>query len=218
MIRGIPRRLRLVLGQPEMGPTVPEPAVAASTPSTLEFTVYSGDCRASGLISLDGHRLTDMLNAHDEFELVDVLVVSLEDGRVIEAHDLVVGRDELYAVQVAGPRGDPGRRVATRATPIALRVGQYDVFGYLHVLPSADPIASFRHRRAMVPLTDAWIEYDSPTGRQRANAATLVINRDLTAWVALAADENIKFPDFEQAPETGNLLKDFTGQVTSFGR
>ena len=108
--------------------------------------------------------------------------------------------------------------MATRATPIALRVGQYDVFGYLHVLPSADPIASFRHRRAMVPLTDAWIEYDSPNGRQRARAATLVINRDLTAWVALAADENIKFPDFEQAPETGNLLKDFTGQVTSFGR
>lgn len=218
MIGGIPRRLRLVFGRPEIGPTVPEPAFAASTPPTVEFTAYSGDCRAFGRISLDGNRLTDMLNAHDEFDLVDVLVESLEDGHAIEAHDLVVGRDELHAVHVAGPRGDPGRRVRTRATPIALRVGPYSVWGYLHVLPGSDPIASFRHRRVMVPLTDAWIEYDSPNGRQRARAATLVINRDLTDWVALAADEDIKLPDFEQTHETGGLLKDFTGQITAFGR
>jgi len=217
MIRGFPRRLRLVFGRQEPGPTVPEPTVAASTPPTVEFTAYSGDCRASGSIALDGNRLTDMLNAHDEFELVDVLVESLEDGHVIETHDLVVGRDELYVVHVAGPRGDRGRRVRTRATAITLRVGPYAVFGYLHAMPGADPIASFRHRRAMVPLTDAWIEYDSPTGRQRAKAATLVVNRDLTDWVALAAEEDIKLPDFEQAHETGGLLKDFTGLITSFG-
>ena len=218
MIRNIPRRLRLVLGQPEMGPTVPEPAVAASKPPTVEFIAYSSDCRASGWISLDGHRLTDMLNAYDEFELVDVFLESLEDGHAIEAHDIVVGRDELYAVQVAGPRGEPGRRVRTRPIPFALRVGPYAVFGYLHVMPSADPIASFRHRRAMVPLTDAWIEYDSPSGRQRVRAATLVVNRDLTDWVALAANEDITPPDFEQTYGTGGLLKDFTGLITSFGR
>ena len=69
----------------------------------------------------------------------------------------------------------------------------------------------------MVPLTDAWIEYDSRTGRQRAKAATLVINRDLTDWVALATNEDIKIPDFEQTYATGGLLKDFTGLITSFG-
>src|SRR5450759_4012779 len=101
MIGGVPRRLRLVFGRPEAGPTTPQPTTAAATLSTVEFTAYSGDCRASGWISLDGNRLTDMLNAHDEFELVDVLMESLSDGHVIEVHELVVGRDELYAVQVA---------------------------------------------------------------------------------------------------------------------
>jgi hypothetical protein len=143
--------------------------------------------------------------------------LSNPSGHAIEAHDLVVGRDELYAVQVAGPRGDRGRRVRTRPTPLALRVGRYAVWGHLHALPGADPIASFRHRRAMVPLTDAWIEYDSRTGRQRAKAATLVINRDLTDWVALATNEDIKIPDFEQTYATGGLLKDFTGLIHAFG-
>jgi hypothetical protein len=46
MIRGIPRRLRLVFSRAGMGSTVPEPGGAAAMPPTLEFTVYSGDCRA----------------------------------------------------------------------------------------------------------------------------------------------------------------------------
>jgi hypothetical protein len=214
MIAGIPRRLRLVFGRQEVEPTIPELAPYASPPPTLEFTAYAGDSRASGWISLDGDRLTDMLNTHDELELVDVLVESHEDGHAIEAHDLVIGRDELYAVKVAGPRGDPGRRIRTRPHPISLQVGPYAVSGYLHALPGGDPIASFRHRRAsMVPLTDAWIEYDSPDGRQRIRAETLVVNRNLTDWIALASDEDIKFPEFAQTHETGGLLKDFTGSL-----
>ena len=45
-----------------------------------------------------------------------------------------------------------------------------------------------------------------------------MINRDLTDWVALATNEDIKFPDFEQTYQTGGLLKDFTGQIISLGR
>jgi hypothetical protein len=205
----IPRRLRLVFGRPEMGQTVGEPALAASRPPTVEFTAYSSDCRASAGISLDGNRLTDILNAHDEFELVDVLVETLEDGHAIEAHDLVVGRDELYAVHVGGPRGDPGRRVRparprspcgsarmpSGATPTCCPVRT----------PSraSDIVAPWSYSRMPGSSTTR------PTGASwRGPKRTWSTNRDLTDWVGLAADEDIKLAHWPGRGEAGS-----TGQV-----
>ena len=40
-----------------------------------------------------------------------------------------------------------------------MKVGPYEVQGFLHGLPGADPVASIRRRKPMIPLTDARIEY-----------------------------------------------------------
>ncbi len=163
---------------------------SVSTP-LIAVVVYSGDCRATGRVALDGARLTDTFNAHEAFALIDAVVQSLDDGHAFDAPDLVVDRDELFVVGCGGPRGDPGRHLRTRSYPVAVRIGPYSVWGYLHTLPGSDPLESFWQRRGMVPLTTARIEYESATGPQRADAGTLLVNRNRTDWIGLAADEDI---------------------------
>ena len=54
------------------------------------------------------------------------------------------------------------------------------------MVPGSDPIASFRSRLAMVPLTEATIEWDAPDGRRIARWGTVVVNRLLTDWIVPA--------------------------------
>jgi hypothetical protein len=132
----------------------------------VELTVYSDDSRASGHLALSADRVTDLLNEHDAFRLVDLSVQSLEDGHALSLPKAVVLRDEMYAVAVSGPQGNARRRARARPCPVEIRLGQYDVSGNLHVLPGTDPLAGFFERRqVMVPLTEATIAYDSPAGR-----------------------------------------------------
>lgn len=216
MIGRLPRRFGLGSGgRDDRLPAASEPAPRPVPPTRVELVVYADDCVGSGWIALDDDRLTDLLNGHDEFELVDVRVESLEDGHAVEVHHLVIARDELYAVRIGGPRGNPERRTQTRAFPVSLKVGRYTVWGYLHALPGDDPIAGFRRRPAMVPLTDAWIEYDAADGRRRMRVGTLVVNRELTEWIVPAVDEDIKRPDIEMSSHLGRLAQDVTGQIKS---
>lgn len=181
-------------------------------PRLVDLTVYAGDCRARGRIALDGDRITDLLNTHDEVELVDVMLESFEDGHAVEALDLVVARDEVFAVSVGEPRGNPQRRTRTQRYPVSLQVGAYAVQGYLHALPGADPILGFRHRRAIVPLTNAWISYEAADGHHRTFVPTLLINRALTEWIALVADEEIELPEGATDYQPGGLRKGLLGQ------
>jgi hypothetical protein len=208
----IGRRLRIVMRR------TPEPPQAEPLPPTaapeVEFIGYAEDCVLAGHIRLDATRLSDLLNDHDEFELVDVRVESHSGDKVIDVRDVVVARDELLAVHAVGPRGERGRRVRTRQHPLAMQVGPYHVRGYLHALPGVDPISSFRHRRSMVPLTDAWIEYDLGSDRRRLRASTLVVNRQQLDWVVEAHDDQVEMPDLALSPDAGPLMKDFTGSIT----
>jgi hypothetical protein len=180
-------------------------------PRLVDLTVYAGDCRARGRIALDGDRITDLLNAHDEVELVDVTLESLEDAHAVEARDIVVAREEIFAVAVGEPRGNPQRRTRTQRFPVSLQVGAYAVRGYLHALPGSDPILGFRHRRPIVPLTDAWIDYDAADGHHRTYVPTLLINRSLTEWISAISDEEIELPEHAAHQRTG-ILKGFLGQ------
>ncbi len=54
---------------------------------------YAADCRVFGQLPLQPGRFSDLLNAHEEFELVNVQLESLADGHVV---DRTLGR--------AGPR------------------------------------------------------------------------------------------------------------------
>jgi hypothetical protein len=187
--------------------------LAAPRPPEIEFVAYAEDCVLTGRVRLDAARLSDLLNDHDEFELVDVHVESLAGDRAVEVRDVVVARDELIVVHAVGPRGERERRVRTRQHPLALGLGPYEVRGYLHALPGVDPISSFRHRRVMVPLTEATIDYAATAGEPRS-ASVVVVNRHHVDWVVEASDDHIVMPDIPIVrQDKGVLAKDFTGSL-----
>jgi len=175
------------------------------------LTVYTGDSLAFGYLPLTAGRVTDLINEHESFEFVDTYLESLEDRHGLSLHTIAIARDEIFAVAVAGPRGDPARRTRTRPIPVELRIGPYDVRGNIHVVPGTDPLISFRSRRAMVPLTEATIEWETPDGRRIARWGTVVVNRLLTDWIA-PATRDVRPPDLYLVPEVdgSGLAKDFT--------
>jgi hypothetical protein len=162
-------------------------------------------------LPLTAGRVTDLMNEHESFEFVDTYLESLEDRHGLSLHTIAIARDEIFAVAVAGPRGDPARRTRTRPIPVELRIGPYDVRGNIHVVPGTDPLISFRSRRAMVPLTEATIEWDTPDGRRIARWGTVVVNRLLTDWIA-PATRDVRPPDLNLVPEVdgSGLAKYFT--------
>lgn len=223
------RRLRLVLGGRGRG-VEPDPAATGPASSRLagdsapdlarvpevDFIAYAEDCRIFGHIRLAADRLTDLLNEHEEVLLLDVLVERLADGALFEAKEVLVPRDELLAVHASGPRGSPGRRTRARPFPIAIGLGPYTVRGHLHALPGTDPIANFRRRKPMVPLTEAWIEYELDGELHQGRAGTLIVNRYLCEWIQLVDDEDVLLPDLPVEKKPGLFAKDLTGHVLTF--
>ena len=191
-----------------------EPPVAASPtgPALRQFIAYAADCRIFGEVPLEAGRVTELLNANEEYELVNVELESLADGHVVQSPVVLVARDELIAVHASGPAGPRAKRTHTRAYPILIHSEPYLIRGYLHVLPGADPIASFQHRKTMVPLTDAWIEYRLADKPMRVSLGTIVVNRELANWFQLTAEDQVEPPEMP-AGETEPLTKDFTDQV-----
>jgi hypothetical protein len=211
----LPRPLRVFFhaaptSEPEDVP--PGPATAPR----VGLTTYTEDSLAFGYVALTAARVTDLLNEHEEVEFVDAYVLSLEDRHGLALRTIVVARDEILAVGVAGPRGDPARRVRTRSIPIELRIGPYDIWGNIHVMPGTDPLVSFRSRGAVVPLTEATVEWDSDDGHQVAHWGTVVVNRSLTEWIA-PARRDVRPPEVELVPEFDGvgLAKNFTPQLRS---
>ncbi|MGO9181337.1 MAG: hypothetical protein ACLQBX_00510 [Candidatus Limnocylindrales bacterium] len=170
-------------------------APGVSSGPLVELTVYSGDSQASGRLALSADRVTDLLNEHDAFAFVDLSVQSLDDGHALSLPEAVVMREEMCAVAVSGPQGNPRRRMRTRPCPVEIRLGHYDVSGNLHVLPGTDPLAGFFERRqVMVPLTEATIACDSPAGRVRSRHETLLVNRLLPDRIAPAWHSDVRPP------------------------
>ena len=176
----------------------------------VEVTFYSDDCVAFGRLPLTASRVTDLMNDGTEFELVDTFLQSLDDTHGVQLRTVVVARDEIFAVAVTGPRGDPTRWTRTRPIPVEVRVGRYDVSGNLHTVPGTDPIIGFRRRQVMVPLTEATIEFDSPDGRSLSRSGTILVNRDLTDWIALATRSDVRPPEVIAELQGLGLAKDFT--------
>lgn len=138
----------------------------------LTVTAWAEDCVVTGGTALDGDdRLIDVLNDRGRLELGGVSVEALEDGRRISLEQLSLGLDELCAVELAGPRGHPERRRGTVRHRIAVEIGPYVITGSLHALPGVSPLATFRHRPAVVALTDAVIELSGPKGARRWEVA-----------------------------------------------
>ena len=188
MLQPEPRRLQLVLQR--TAEEVFEPDAAADVP-LLRFAAYVADRRIFGWVGLHEDRLTDLLNSHDEFHLLDVGLESLPNGWPGTIDEVIVRRAELIAVQASGPRGDPSRRLATRAHPIAVQSGCYLVCGYLHAPIGVDPIANARARPAMIPLTDASIEYWAHGRREHQASGTIIVNRDRADTIRLVTHDDL---------------------------
>jgi hypothetical protein len=200
------------------------PATTGDVPSgpppvpVVRLTLYTGDSLAFGYLPLSAGRVTDLLNEHEEIELVDTYLQSFGGGHGLALRAAVIARDEIFAVGAAGPRGDPKRRTRTRQIPVELRLGPYDVRGNIHVVPGTDPIASFRGRRLMVPLTEATIEWDAPGGRKVARWATVIVNRLLAEWI-VPATRDVRPPEVQPVHEAdgSGSAKDFTPQLVTPG-
>jgi hypothetical protein len=157
MIEILGRKMRLVFQQSTSLPAELQTDAAASP--MIQFSAWADDCRLSGMLALDGDRLSDMLNLYDELVLVDVLAQSLEGGPVTEIAELSITRDEILLVEASGPRGNPGRRRHMRPMPISVQLGEFGLRGNVHVTPGADPMVALSRRPPMVALTDAQLSY-----------------------------------------------------------
>jgi hypothetical protein len=193
-----------------------EPALFAQPgrePVEIELAGYAEDCRIFGFVDLDTDRLTDYLNAREQFELRDVLLVALQDGRASEARSLTIERHELLAVRGSGPRGNPDRRGRTRPYPMTLQTGPYTIHGHLHGLPGADPLKALRLRRTMVPLTESWIEYVADDDAHRARVGTIIVNREVIDWIRVSTGDELRLPDLSVETKPDPHAKDLTGYI-----
>jgi len=216
MIHSAGRRLRVAFhrsgreADSDALPTVPD---TTPTLPMVDFVAYAEDCLLSGRVRLRAERLTDMLNEHDEIELVDVMVERLDAPGAIEVREVLVRRDEIVLVHATGPRGQRARRQRTRQHPVVIGMGRYDVRGYIHALPGSDPLTAIRRRKTMVPLTDATIDYLSGGVHQRRRVGAVVINRDQIVVMGHALDEDLETVDLPLPVDQGPLVKDFTGNI-----
>ena len=167
-----------------------EPDYASDVP-LVQFVAFGAHDRVFGWVRLRADRLTDLLNAHEELVLSDVEIESLKDGATRSIDEFVIRCDELIAVHAGEPRGDEARRRLTRTHAIAIQSGNYLIGGYLHAPPGSDPIASARERPPMVPLTDAWIEYWSASGRTHQSSGTIIVNRTRADSIRVVTDEDL---------------------------
>ncbi len=167
-----------------------EPDYAANPP-IIRLTAFRHRQRVFGWLPLRVNRLTDLLNAHAELHLRDVEIEDFGTGLTEAADEVLIARRDLIAVAAGEPRGDPTLRHETRTHPVAVQSGDFLVGGYLHVLPGADPVAGFRDRPVMVPLTYAWIEHWSGDRRSTQSIGTIVVNRDMVDWMRVVSDEDL---------------------------
>ena len=195
MIASIGSVFRLVLHH--SGPAEPQSTdVPVDQPRPeVQFSAYAEDCRLSGLILLDAERLTDMLNEHTDLELVDVAVESLVDGTISRLPEFMVQRDELLVVEATGPRGDPGRRTRVHPNPLAVRLGPFELRGFVHLAPRANTLDAVRRRRPMVPMTRASISYEVAGSRVLQRDRTLIFNRECADWIQVIDQELVECPE-----------------------
>src|SRR5204862_6804809 len=101
---------------------------------------------------------------------------------------------EIYLVHATGPRGDAARRNRTTPQYLAIKMGAYEVRGFFHALPGADPVEALRRRKSMVPITDARIGYLFRGQRRETRVDTLIVNRELIDWVEQVVPDAEGFP------------------------
>lgn len=194
MIDRIPRRLRVAFTGHDASSETTASGNATDGGEELDFVAYGEDCVLSGRTVVDGDRLSDMLNDHDEYDLIGVTVERFDGGSPMQVDEVVVSRDELWLVHATGPRGNVARRHRTAQQYVAIKMGQYEVRGFYHALPGTDPVSALQRRKPMVPLTDARIVYTIGGEVREARVETVVVNRDKVDWLKAVEPDRAEFP------------------------
>jgi hypothetical protein len=190
-MNGLPRRIRLGFssGQADDGQEV-------AAPDQVDFVAYGVDCILSGRAVLNADRLSDMLNTHDEYLVSGLSVERFDEDTPFELDDeIAIPRDEIYLVHASGPRGDAARRHRTMPQHLSIRMGPYEVRGFFHALPGADPVVALRRRKAMVPLTGGRIEYTLHGQRRVTTVETVIVNREQIEWVEVVLPPQVEFTE-----------------------
>ena len=203
------RIIRALRREPAATPATVEAPVPIDAPE-VDLVVYSEDCVLSGHLSMPAERLSDHLNGQETFELLDVLVETLVGDLPFRTHAVEVAREEILFVHGGGPRGNPGRRLRTRQHPIVVKTGPYEIRGYIHTMPGGEPLVSLRHRKPMLALTDAVIEFAVASAPQVQRVGVVIVNRDAVDWIVEGHDDEVAMPNMP-VDTSGRLVKDFTG-------
>lgn len=176
----------------------------------VEFTAFADDSIIGGSLNCESERLSDYLAADPEFEIRDVVVVALDDGRTVWAEQAMVSKTDFAAIMSNGPRGNAALRTRTRPFPVRTRLGPYEIAGYLHLPPSAHAFTGVV-RKSVVPLTSATIRYHLASQRVERSCDALLLNGDRVAWVAAATNQDLGLGDALDVPARFARPKDMTG-------
>ena len=156
----------------------------------VEFIAYAGDCRVAGATTLaEGERLTDLLNRELTIVVDGARLTSHADGHTIEVGEITLDRDDLFAIEALGTRGEASRRIHTVQHRLEVRLGPYTVLGEIHTKPGGRPLVAIGQRLPMVPLTNATIAFNTDDGVEVMDVEALIINRSLAEWVRADPDE-----------------------------
>lgn len=160
----------------------------------VPFIGYAEDRRYMGYVECGTDRMTDFLVRSEILHVTDAYVETFADERLVSLGEVEVARDELFAVEAAGPRGEDQRRVHTVRHRLQVQLGPYTVLGHLHALPGVQPLPNLSRRASMVPLSEATIAYVSAGELHMRDVSTLVINRTLADWVRANEAQAAAFP------------------------
>ena len=180
-----PATLSLVLER--QAEEIHEPEFAAYAP-LVSFEAFLRAERVFGWVRLDADRLTDLLNSNDLVHLANVFVEDHRAGGTVSSDATLIPRSEIVAVIARGPRGDPAQRRVTQPHAVVVESGIYRIGGFIHTPVGAQPADRCLNGSPMVPLTGAWIEYQSGDQHRHERSETVIVNRELVTSMELDSE------------------------------
>ena len=158
----------------------------------IDFQGYAGDCTIAGQIETDGLRLSDALDRADQVVIHEATLHSLAGAQAMYAGEMVLRRDDLFAVEALGPSGSEQRRVRMVRHALRVELGPYTVFGEVHTLPGVQPLRTLLVRRTMVPLTNCLVHFQRGGADEFRRAPLLIVNGSLIRHVEMATTDQLE--------------------------